>query len=80
MSPESLCRVSTSLDGVKQDEMERCYVWPSPLSDSSKYDRLTSYYFLCGLLAFGQKNDRAYMQIAWCPVPLWSLKNGSAER
>jgi hypothetical protein len=75
MSPSSLCRISTSLDGVKQDEMGECYVWSSSFFDRSRYDRLTSYYFLCGLLAFGQKNDRAYMQLAWIPISLWSMEN-----
>jgi hypothetical protein len=74
MSPDSLCRISTSLDGVKQDEMGECYVWSSSFLDRTKYDRLTSYYFLCGLLAFGQKNDRAYMQLAWIPIELWALE------
>jgi hypothetical protein len=74
MSPDSLCRLSTSLDGVKQDEMGDCYVWPATSLNRLKYDRLTSYYFLCGLVAFGQKNDRAYMQLAWVPIQLWSLE------
>jgi|GEM_PF-2905767 len=75
MFPESLCSISTSLDGVKQDEMGGCYFWEPPsLLHRPKYDRLTSYYFLCGLFAFGQKNDRAYMQLAWIPIQLWSLE------
>lgn len=74
MSPDSLCRISTSLDGVKQDEMGECYVWSSSFFDRPKYERLTSYYFLCGLFAFGQKNERAYMQLAWIPIRLWSME------
>jgi len=74
MAPDSLCRVITSLDGVKPDRMGDCYVWPSTSLDQIKYDRLTAYYFLCGLVAFGQKNDRAYMQLAWIPISLWSLE------
>jgi hypothetical protein len=75
MSPESLCWLTTSLDGVKQDEMGNCYFWSAPsLLNRPKYERLTSYYFLCGLFAFGQKNDRAYMQLAWFPIELWSLE------
>ena len=73
MSPDSLCRVLTSLDGVKQDEMGNCYSWPTTSLRRAQYDRLTAYYFLCGLLAFGQKNDRAYLQLAWIPIPLWSM-------
>ncbi len=75
MNPDSLCRISTSLDGFKQDEMGDCYLWPTTSLSRLKYDRLTSYYFLCGLFAFGQKNDRAYMQLAWYPIELWSLEN-----
>ena len=30
------------------------------------------------LLAFGQKNDRAYMQLAWIPISLWSLEEKSS--
>ena len=78
MSPDSLCWFSTSLDGVKQDEMGECYFWPTTSPNRLKYDRLTSYYFLCGLLAFGQKNDRAYMQLAWIPIQLWSMEEKSA--
>jgi hypothetical protein len=78
MAPDSLCRITTSLDGVKQDQMGVCYVWPSTSLNRIKYDRLTSYYFLCGLFAFGQKNDRAYMQLAWIPIPLWSLEEKPA--
>jgi hypothetical protein len=74
MSPESLCRVSSSLDGVTQDRMDGCYAWSSSFFNQPKYERLTSYYFLCGLFAFGQKNERAYMQIAWIPIRLWSLE------
>lgn len=37
-----------------------------------KYDRLTGCCIGCGALAFGQKNNRAYLQIAWIPIPLWS--------
>ena len=74
MSPDSLCWLTTSLDGVKQDKIGSCYSWPSTSLSRVQYDRLTSYYFLCGLLAFGQKNDRAYMQLAWIPIPLWSLE------
>jgi len=74
MAPDSLCRITTSLDGVKQDRMGDCYLWPTTSLNRIKYDRLTSYYFLCGLLAFGQKNDRVYMQLAWIPIPMWSMK------
>lgn len=74
MFPESLCRITTSLDGVKQDEMGGCYFWPASFLHRPRYDRFTAYYFLCGLLAFGQKNDRAYMQLAWIPIELWSLE------
>lgn len=78
MAPESLCTIATSLAGVKQDEMGDCYSWPSSSFSRIKYDRLTSYYFLCGLLAFGQKNDRAYLQLAWIPISLWSLEEKPA--
>lgn len=78
MAPDSLCKVTTSLDGVKQDEMGTCYVWPSTSLSQVKYDRLTAYYFLCGLFACGQKNDRVYMQIAWIPISLWSLEDKPA--
>lgn len=74
MAPGSLCSISASLGGVKQDEMGDCYFWPATSLSQLKYDRLTSYYFLCGLLAFGHKNDRAYMQLVWIPIPLWSLE------
>lgn len=74
MFPESLCTVTTSLDGVKQDEIGNCYTWQSSLFSRPKYDRLTAYYFLCGLFACGQKNERAYMQLAWIPIELWSLE------
>jgi hypothetical protein len=74
MHSDSLCRITTGLEGVKQDEMGDCYTWSSSFLKRPEYDRLTAYYFLCGLLAFGQKNDRAYMQIAWFPIELWSLE------
>jgi len=77
MSPGSLCRLTTSLNGVKQDEMGKCYSWPTTSLNRVQYNRLTSYYFLCGLLAFGQKNDRAYLQLAWIPIPLWSMDEES---
>jgi hypothetical protein len=73
MAPGSLCRFSTSLEGIKLEQMGNCYFWPSTPLNRQKYDRLTAYYFLCGLLAFGQKNERAYLQLAWIPIPLWSL-------
>ncbi|MFA7370150.1 MAG: hypothetical protein WC334_10935, partial [Kiritimatiellales bacterium] len=78
MAPDSLCRIATSLDGVKQDQIGDCYLWPSTSLNRLKYNRLTSCYFLCGLLAFGQKNDRVYLQLAWIPVSLWSLEEQSA--
>jgi len=74
MSSDSLCRISTSLDGVKEAEMGDCYTWPSSFLQWPRYERLTSYYFLCGLFAFGQKNERAYLQLAWMPIQLWSLE------
>jgi hypothetical protein len=79
MSAGSLCRLATSLDGVKQDEMGECYAWPTSSPDRLEYNRLTSCYFLCGLVAFGQKNDRAYLQLAWIPFRLWSLEAQPAE-
>jgi hypothetical protein len=74
MAPGSLCWFSVPLEGVKPDKMNQCCFWPTSSLRQMKYDRLTSYYFLCGMLAFGQKNERAYMQIAWIPIPLWSME------
>ncbi len=74
MSPDSLCSIVTSLDGVNQEGMSTCYSWPTSSLNRVSYNRLTSYYFLCGLFAFGQKNDRAYMQLAWIPIPMWSMQ------
>ena len=75
MANSSLCWFSVPLEGVKQDEMGNCCFWPPTQSlNRTDYDRLTSYYFLCGFLAFGQKNERAYMQLAWIPIKLWSLE------
>jgi hypothetical protein len=74
MSPSSLCEISTSLEGIRLDQMGEYYFWPATSLNRQKYNRLTSYYFLCGLLAFGQKNERAYLQIAWFPIELWSLE------
>jgi len=78
MAPDSLCKIETALDGVKQDQTGDCYSWPATSLSRVEYDRLTSYYFLCGLFAFGQKNDRAYLQLAWIPISLWSLEEQSA--
>jgi hypothetical protein len=74
MAPSSLCGFSASMEGIKVDELGDCYFWPKTSPDRLNYDRLTSYYFLCGLLAFGQKNERAYLQLAWFPIELWSLE------
>ena len=38
-----------------------------------KYDRMSGCCLAFGALAWGQKNDRAYFQLAWIPIPLWSL-------
>jgi hypothetical protein len=39
-----------------------------------KYDRISAYCVGLGALAWGQKNSRAYFQVAWIPIPLWSLE------
>jgi hypothetical protein len=38
------------------------------------YDRVSSWSLGWGLLAAGSKNRRAYLQILWIPIPLWSLE------
>ena len=39
-----------------------------------KYDTSSGTCIGWGLLAWGQKNSRAYFQIAWIPIPLWSVE------
>jgi hypothetical protein len=39
-----------------------------------KYDRMNSFILGTGLLAWGSKNGRAYFQILWIPIPLWSVE------
>jgi len=39
-----------------------------------KYDNLSYTCIGWGVLAWGQKNNRAYFQLAWIPIPLWSVK------
>ncbi len=46
-----------------------------PLKDL-KYNRTT---FVClglGLVAWGTRNGRAYAQLFWVPIPLWSVRQG----
>jgi hypothetical protein len=40
--------------------------------DTVKYDHMSGWCLAWGVLAWGQKNNRAYFQIAWIPIPLWS--------
>jgi len=56
-------------------------IWflPSDAFDNSKevrdlqYDRMTSWSLGWGALATGTKTGRAYLQIVWIPIPLWSI-------
>ena len=57
-------------------------VWPrdeDEISDAHKslenvaYIRYSSFSVGWGLLAAGTKNRQAYMQIAWIPIPLWTV-------
>ena len=41
--------------------------------DDVKYDKSSGMCIGAGLLGWGQKNNRAYFQLAWIPIPLWSL-------
>jgi hypothetical protein len=42
--------------------------------DEVKYAKMSGMCIGAGLLAWGQKNNRAYFQLAWIPIPLWSLE------
>jgi hypothetical protein len=42
--------------------------------DEVMYDEVSSWSLGWGLLAAGSKNRRAYLQLFWIPIPLWSLE------
>ena len=44
-------------------------------TDSNLYEEKSAFVIAFGALAFGQKNGRAYIQLAWIPIPLWSIRD-----
>jgi len=59
--------------GVKKGLSLECLDRSKPLKDM-KYDRMSSTCIALGLVAWGTKNGRAYVQFAWIPIPLGNVK------
>lgn len=58
---------------VNPDKKTPEYLYKNKNLDEVKYDKASGMCIGFGLLAWGQKNNRAYFQLAWIPIPLWSL-------